>query len=126
FVSLLLALGAVVMAATAGHLSRVAAADGGSQVLAHLPIAGWLALGIALVALRSNAATWTVPPPVVEGVAAPAFDEATMHHGLAGLLALLFLASGIWSYVEGRHLINPTAIAYLFGERRLERPRTAE
>jgi hypothetical protein len=121
FVSILLALGAVVMAASAGHLSRRAAVDGSTQLIPHLLVLGWLGLGVALVLIRFNAATWTVPPPQVEGVAAPAFDEAGMHQGLAGLLALLFLASGVWAYVEGRTLVNPVAIAYLWSEVRRRR-----
>jgi hypothetical protein len=112
-VAVLLAIGAVVMAVTTGHLAHVAAAEGRRALPAHLLIIGWLALGVALVAMRFNAAAWTATPIQVEGVAAPAFDEAAMHRGMAVLLALIYLASGLWGYVEGRHLFNPFAQAYV-------------
>jgi hypothetical protein len=119
-VAVLLAIGAVVMAVTTGHLAHVAAAEGRRALPAHLLIVGWAALGAALVAMRFNAAAWTAAPIQVEGAAAPAFDEAAMHRGMAVLLALVYLASGVWGYVEGRHLFNPFAQAYVIG--RLRRP----
>ena len=125
FIAILLGLGAVAMATTTGHLARVAAEEGRSATLAHLLVVGWLALGVALVALRANAATWTVPPPLVEGVAAPAFDEAAMHQGIAALLALLYLSSGVWAYVEGRQF-NPVLMAFSAAQARLERYRVQE
>jgi hypothetical protein len=118
-IATLLTLGAVLIAMTAGFLAR-ATRTPRALWAAHLPLVGWLFLGVAVVGMRFGAADWTVAPVLVEGMA-PVVDETGRHHGTAVLLAFLYFASGVWSYVEGRHVFNPVAAAYLSGRARRDR-----
>lgn len=119
-IAIMLTIGSVAIMLKAGYLLRKAESDGYGTRLVFVLLGAFLLIGAALVIMRLNGAEWTATAIAVEGQAGAA-DETAKHQALAFLLGLFFLASGTLSFFEGKHDINPTAIAYLRLKRRTDR-----
>lgn len=113
----------------AGHLFRVAKAVHQKPTLGIWLIAGWAILGLSLVVIRFNGASWAASAISVGGAPLETGGEnVAKEQALAFILALVYLACGILAFVEGNKLFNLAAQGLIRVRRRLAvlRPRLSE
>lgn len=103
-----------------GHLFRAAKAVHQKPTFGRLLIAGWAVLGLFLVVIRFNGASWATSSIVVGGAALDTGgDDVAKEQALAFILALVYLACGILAFVEGNKLFNLAAQGLIRVRRRL-------
>lgn len=119
FVSIGITLLSITSMLFSGHLFRVAKAFHQKPTTGALLIAGWAVLGLLLVVIRFNGASWTTSSIMVGGVALGGSDNVEKEQALAFILALIYLACGLLAFVEGNKLFNLAAQGFLRVRRRL-------